>query len=115
MGALMARSNSKNADPSAQSYLTWKDLIKYELKNEMNRQGWEMLPGQTSLEVLIHIVEPSPHTRDLDNQIKAVLDAMNKIVYPDDRWVDVVIARRMQNKCYSLTIRVEILGGENER
>lgn len=34
------------------------------------------------------------HTRDLDNQIKAVLDAGNKVLYPDDRWCDNIYATR---------------------
>lgn len=34
------------------------------------------------------------HRRDLDNEVKAILDAANGIVYEDDRWIDSIEALR---------------------
>ena len=48
----------------------------------------EPLPGQTPLFVDILLRREHLHQRDADNEAKALLDAMNGIVYPDDRWID---------------------------
>jgi len=61
--------------------------------------GWtsthsEPLPSRTPLAVEIRLCTRSLHRCDVDNLAKAVLDAMNGIVYPDDRWIDDLHIRR---------------------
>jgi Holliday junction resolvase RusA-like endonuclease len=34
------------------------------------------------------------HTCDIDNIAKALMDSMNGVVFPDDRWVDVLTISR---------------------
>jgi len=54
----------------------------------------EPLPGQTPLFVDILLRREHLHQRDADNEAKALLDSMNGIVYPDDRWIDDLHIRR---------------------
>lgn len=79
--------------PEAQEYLASKDRLGYDIAEQMRRRGLEMLPGKTPLWVEIRIA-PALHNRDLDNEAKAILDAMQGVVFPDDRWVDMLIASR---------------------
>ena len=79
--------------PAAIEYISSQEALKLALKNQMVENGWEMLPGQTPLEVRI-LIRPAHHNRDLDNEVKAILDAMSGIVFPDDRWVDRLWALR---------------------
>ena len=82
--------------PEAQAYLTSKAALSLQIKTAMNAAGKEMLPGQTPLKVVIRLYAPSNpgHRCDLDNQIKAILDACNGVAFADDRWVDEIDAER---------------------
>lgn len=84
---------SKYADPQAVEYLASKDALGFLMLQQMAAQEWEMMPRGTPLGVMI-VIQPVMHTRDLDNEIKAVLDAATGIVFEDDRWVDAVFAVR---------------------
>ena len=72
----------------AKIYLASQQGIQVQLRNQMNNSSWDMLPGQTPLKVSLLIWCKKVHTKDSDNQLKAVFDAGNKIIYPDDRWID---------------------------
>lgn len=52
--------------------------------------------GREPLHVYITILTdgPPPHTCDLDNQVKAILDAAKGIMLEDDCWVDRLVAER---------------------
>jgi len=83
----------KFCDPAALRYLDSQRELKALFGLAMQRR--DPLPGQTPLYVDILLRRPTRlHTCDLDNLVKALLDAMNKVVYPDDRWIDVLTARR---------------------
>lgn len=77
----------KYVKPQAIEYISSQEGLKLALKQQMVEHGYAMLPGQTPLEVNIFI-QPAKHNRDLDNEAKAILDAMTGVVFPDDRWVD---------------------------
>lgn len=82
----------KWCSPQAQEYLASKAAIQMQLKAQM--AGREPL-GREPLSVRLWIrVSERLHTKDLDNQIKAILDACNGIVWADDRWVDAIHAQR---------------------
>lgn len=82
----------KWTNPQAQEYLASKAAIQMQLKAQM--AGREPF-GREPLSVRLWIrVSERLHTKDLDNQIKAVLDACNGIVWADDRWVDAIHAQR---------------------
>ena len=86
----------KYVNEQAQEYLSSKTGLQLHYQSFMNKQGFEMLPVEMPLWVMIQVTVPifQGHRADLDNIIKAVLDAGNKIVYPDDRWIDSIEATR---------------------
>lgn len=88
MPAVRMTSRSKFADPRARAYLASQDALKTQLKNQMALNDWQMLPEKTALAVELQIATDKMHTVDLDNLLKAVMDSANKIVYPDDCWID---------------------------
>ena len=49
------------------------------------------------------------HGRDCDNEMKAILDSMSNIIYPDDRWVDKLRAERVRDVDEVAFITVTIL------
>ena len=82
----------------AAEYLASQDAVRVQLRQQMTANAWEMLPGQTPLSVSIVIYHKGGlHGRDCDNEMKAILDAMSGIVYPDDRWIDVLRAERVKD------------------
>jgi len=81
----------------ALAYLASQDRLKAQFREQMRERGWEPLPGQTSLAINITI-SPTRHNRDLDNSVKALEDAAQGIVFPDDRWVDSILAMRIKGK-----------------
>ena len=83
---------SKFADPRAQSYLASKGELQRQMRAGMT---YEMWPKGTPLEVKITVLMPSHlHSQDLDNQVKALLDAAKGVLFYDDRYVDAVAATR---------------------
>jgi len=101
---------SKFTDPQAKEYLACKLAVGMQFKHQMHGHDLEMLPGQTPLSVTITIWEGGGfHNKDLDNQIKSLLDAAQGIVFPDDRWVDRIIAERRRGEGYAAEVMVEIL------
>lgn len=84
--------------PNARAYLDSKMRMQLQLKREMDNRH-PMLPGQTPLYVYILIGHSRGfHNRDLDNELKAILDAMQGIVFPDDRWVDEIQVQRIASQ-----------------
>lgn len=89
-------SRSKHIAPRAHRYLAWKDDFGYFLRQSMVANGWDMIPGAFPLSVTIEIYAPPPRkvNSDLDNVIKAVLDASQGIVFEKDMSVDKIDAWR---------------------
>jgi Holliday junction resolvase RusA-like endonuclease len=50
-------------------------------------------------------------TSDLDNAVKAIADALNGIVWADDRQVHELVARRVDDGQLGVLVRVEMMGG----
>jgi len=76
----------------AAEYLDSKTALQWQFKAQM--MGHEPF-GREPLCVSITVFyRGGYHNHDLDNVIKALLDAMNGIVYADDRWIDAVCAVR---------------------
>ena len=88
---------SKYADDRARRYLQSQRSIGWQLKQQMRYAGAEMRA-------------PSGlHRWDLDNGIKAVLDAAQGIVFADDRWIDRLAAERVIDTEYITEMTVEII------
>ena len=84
---------SKFVDPEAQAYLASKDALGFQMLQQMASNGWEMVPRGVPLGALI-VIQPVRHNCDIDNQIKAILDSAQGIVFEDDRWVDAIFSVR---------------------
>jgi len=84
----------KYVNPRAQLYLSSKAAIGYQYTQQMAQNDWQPF-GKESLHIEISILTTgSIRTYDLDNAIKAYIDAGNKIVWFDDRYIDKIIAYR---------------------
>jgi hypothetical protein len=84
----------KFADQRAQKYLAWKSAAGFAFKADLG--GAEPL-GREPLAAGL-LVRGAAHTRDLDNILKGVLDAANGVVIADDRWVDRLVAVRIEGE-----------------
>lgn len=82
-------------DPQAKQYLASKEAIKLEMISQINRAGIVIPKSKAPLFVSIIFLVPNRlHGCDLDNLIKSVLDAGNKILWSDDRYIDRITASR---------------------
>ena len=81
--------------PQAQEYLASKQSLGWQMRAQMARHGWAMLPKMPLAATIFFIEARGLHRRDLDNEVKAVLDAATGIVYADDRWIDALVTRRV--------------------
>ncbi len=84
---------SKWVNAQAQEYLTSKARLRQRFQEEMLFSAWDMLPKGVHLAAQIVIRAPGGlNNRDLDNEVKAILDAAQGIVFPDDRWFNLLFA-----------------------
>ena len=83
----------KWVDPQAQEYLDSKARLGWQMLKQMQENEWELIPRGIPLGVAV-VIRPARHNQDLDNLVKALMDAAQGIVFEDDRWVDVIIAAR---------------------
>ena len=76
--------------PQAKEYLASKSNLQWKIKEAMQEHGYRMMPEKEPLYVsaIVLVHTSQGHRADLDNILKAILDACNGIVYPDDRWID---------------------------
>ena len=86
----------------AREYLASKMALALQFRAQMADR--DLLAGPLSVTILLRITE-GMHRKDLDNQIKAVLDAANGIIWRDDRWIDAIFAKRI----LATTDKVELL------
>lgn len=84
---------SKYVDDQAKRYLAWQNLARLRMREQMNLKRWNMIPKRTPFAVRMYFVPPD-HRHDLDNAVKAAMDAAQGVVYPDDRWAESIAASR---------------------
>jgi Holliday junction resolvase RusA-like endonuclease len=63
-------------------------------------------PSKNRFSIRIHFFMPDRHIRDLDNCVKSVTDALNKVVFDDDSQIDELYAVRDYDKAEPRTIVV---------
>lgn len=82
--------------PQAKEYLASKSNLQWKIKEQMQEHGYHMMPEQEPLyaSAIVYVHTSQGHRADLDNILKAILDACNGIVYPDDRWIDSININR---------------------
>ncbi len=100
----------KFVDPRAQRYLASKAEMAYSFKTAMGREEFDMIPARTPFEVSITLMHTAGHKADLDNILKAILDAGNGIIYPDDRWCNEIHIVRHGREFDSMVLKVEVMG-----
>ena len=102
---------SKWANPQARQYLNSQAAVRAQIAIQKQRAGWDMIPPQTPFVAYIDIQMPGRlHCQDLDNQIKAIIDAAQGIVFPDDRWLDATVATRRLGNHHNTVIEFSING-----
>ena len=78
----------KWTNPNAQEYLASQEAIARQLAAQMAQNDWDMLPKQTPLKVEVTTMVPTGlYKFDIDNIGKALQDAAQGIVFPNDLWV----------------------------
>lgn len=96
---------SKWADPRAQKYLASKMQLGYQLRQQMD--GQPMYPKGLPLSLIARIVSTKGlHGRDLSNELKALEDSANQIVYHDDRYIDHILISRGQGEVNTCSLDV---------
>ena len=96
---------SKFVNEQAQEYLASKMMLGYQLRQQMD--GNPMYPKGLPLSVIGKIVSSRGFGNcDLDNQIKALLDSAQQIVYDNDRQIDDIHFRRVQGEANTTTLDV---------
>lgn len=80
--------------PQAQKYLASQGQLRLLLQNQM-QHGLQPIPDKTPFYLRVVFYEPViRHNRDVDNMVKAVLDAAQGICFVNDMWCDDEHGRR---------------------
>ena len=102
---------SKWVDDQAKEYAASQMRLGLQLNQQMAAQAWDILPGQIPLRLIIAIEETGGfHNKDLSNQLKALEDCANGIVYPDDRWIDSISIQRRLGQENRVEFTVDVVG-----
>jgi Holliday junction resolvase RusA-like endonuclease len=92
----------------ARRYLDSQHELALAFRVAMSRSGWMMIQRGNPLHVTIIIEHAGGfHNRDLDNEVKAILDAAQGVVFEDDRWVDDIEAWRTDGDQERITLIVK--------
>jgi Holliday junction resolvase RusA-like endonuclease len=88
--------------------LQWENTIKPVARNAIQFEPEEAYPIRGYCSVQLAFILPDKHKRDLDNLSKAVLDALNGIIFEDDnKVVDLVIQKRYNKAQSGVFVRIE--------
>lgn len=88
MPAVRMTYKGKFVNVRAQEYIASQTAIGLQIKYQMARQGWDMLPPKTPLKLEVTATVPERlYTFDVDNIGKAVQDALQGIVLKNDCWI----------------------------
>ena len=90
----------------ARDYFASKDNIGLAIKLQMLASGAQPIPDRTAFSLKATFTLPGLYKCDTDNLLKAVLDALQGVVYRDDRYCVRVEAEKKRGKAFAL-IEVE--------
>lgn len=85
----------KFVNARAQAYLSNQDALRWQIMAQMSAKNYLRLPDATPLRVLLTFHLRRMHAGDLDNLIKAVLDAAQSVLFSNDCWIDSISACRV--------------------
>jgi Holliday junction resolvase RusA-like endonuclease len=97
---------SKYVNQAAHKYLMSRDVLRWYMRQAMEAGDHTMLDHKP-LCCILQFSVTTIHKADLDNLIKAVLDAAQTIVFKDDRWVEQIVASQVLAKEPKLYFKVE--------
>lgn len=120
MGAVRMTQRSKWEDPTAQKYLSYKSVIGLEARKHIKSP----LTGPVQAIIIFYYPIPgswgkkkqeqarkgyiSPTVKpDLDNCVKGVYDALNKIAWKDDNLVITTMAKKLYSDDPRIEIKIE--------
>ena len=84
----------KFVDPRYHKYRYSQDDLRRYFANAMAVNDWPILERKPiQVAIVIHLTKVN-HKTDLDNQVKAVIDAAQGVVFPWDGWIDGLYASR---------------------
>ena len=84
----------KYVKPDALAYLASQRTLALRFSEAMKLNGWEQFERvPLAINVLI-TMKRGLHEQDYSNQVKAIEDSMQKIVFPNDCWIDMAFIRR---------------------
>lgn len=115
MGAVRMTQNGKWTSPTARRYLQWKTLVGYELKQSFANPLQYALDVKVTFTVAMPVSwsrtkklsmlgQPVTVKPDLDNMVKAIFDAANKIAWTDDN----LVVRTTAEKVYGYQGKIEL-------
>jgi len=104
----------KYVKPRAKKYLASQTELRKLFWLQMNQKDYEKVPEKTPYQLWISMNQRSGHRADITNLIKAIEDAMNEVVYPDDRWCDGIMSLRLNNKERPEVIHVKVIWDRDE-
>jgi Holliday junction resolvase RusA-like endonuclease len=100
---------SKHASDRAKRYLDSQERLAWEFKRQMKEQGAHMIE-KTPLRLIVEIERRKlTHTKDSSNLLKALEDAMQKVVFSNDCWIDSISFDRYESDRDLNSIRVEAI------
>ena len=98
--------------PRYQRYAASQQRIAAKAREQMALNGWQMIARGTPLAVAIEIEMPSRlNSQDLDNQVKAILDALQGIAFENDFWVNDIWATRRLGDGHRAVIEIREMKG----
>lgn len=107
--------NGKWVKPEAQAYLSSQHEIAHTLKVLMAEKGWTMISRGKPLSAMMRIRHSHGfNNRDLDNEIKAIMDAAQGVVFEDDRWIDSIGATRERADECSVSLLIVTIPEEDD-
>jgi len=93
--------------PDALEYLASRADVARQVQYAMAANDWPMLPEHMPLWCSIVVTRSQAlHKCDLDNIVKAVLDAAQGIVFRNDCWIDAICATRTRGDVDVTTLEV---------
>lgn len=102
--------NGQWVSPAALAYKASQSALAWQYKAQMLEHGWSMLPGRAPLWVAIEIEMPARlHCQDGDNQLKALIDAAQGVVFPNDLWIDAASIRRVRGEEHKAKVEIGML------
>ncbi|SDY71194.1 RusA family crossover junction endodeoxyribonuclease [Thermoactinomyces sp. DSM 45892] len=71
----------------AQRYLAYQEVVQLHARQAMAKEGWQCIPKKVPIEFGCKVYLKGGLDGDLSNYVKGIEDALNRLVYEDDRYI----------------------------